>query len=132
MVNYTNEFICPQCGSKDIKGTYQISSNNKNNIYASVKHEIQCASCFFDIPANLCKRYSNQTYEESKFEWLNVYKPIHIKEAARCDNCSLYYWEIESKLTTNNIDSKNIFVQKISKDGNSDLICKICNPEMFN
>tara|TARA_B110000438_G_scaffold57434_1_gene57499 strand:+ start:1876 stop:2274 length:399 start_codon:yes stop_codon:yes gene_type:complete len=132
MVNYKNEFICPECGSTDIKGTYQISSNNNDTIYASVKHEIQCANCFFDIPAHLGKRYYNQTYKESKNEWLNLYKPIHIKDAAKCYDCSLYYWEIEHKLAAKNVDAKNIFVQKISKDGNSDLICTICHPELFN
>ena len=92
-INKSN-FICPECGSKKIKEIFHYKCKLKNNIYSSVLHEIQCGFCFMDIPGHLGERQNNISIEDSKNQWLNKYKPEHLKIAAKCSICNLYYFEI--------------------------------------
>ena len=88
-----------------------------------------------DIPGHLGERLNNISIEEAKNEWLNKYKPEHLKDAAKCSICSLYYFEIEKKLELDVsfiLDKgKNIFMQKFTKKDRPDLICRVCEPDNF-
>ena len=126
-----NKFICPECGSNSIKENFHYKNKSGKNIYSSVLHEIQCGSCFMDIPGHLGKRLNNISVKEAIDDWIKKYKPQHLKEAAKCSVCLLYYYEIEKKLEHSLENDKNIFMQKITQKGNSDLICKICEPNNF-
>ena len=126
-----NKFICPECGSKKIKEYFHYHRNSENSLYSKVLHEIQCASCFMDIPDHLGERHKNISIKEAKNEWINKYRPEHLKEAAKCNFCNLYYYEIEKKLELSFSKNKNIFMQKLTKIGSPDLICRICKPDDF-
>jgi uncharacterized protein with PIN domain len=126
-----NIFLCPECGSGIVKENFHYKSKLGNHLYSDVLHEIQCGSCFMDIPGHLGLRVSNMKNEEAKNQWIKKYRPEHIKDAAKCHNCKLYYWEIEKKLENNLDKNKNIFMQKFTKNKNPDLICRICEPGEF-
>ena len=126
-----NKFLCPECGSSNVKENFHYKSKVGANLYSKVLHEIQCGSCFMDIPAQLGLRLTNMTISQAKNEWLEKYKPEHIKDAAKCYNCKLYYWEIEKKLVNNFKKNINIFLQKFTKKENPVLICRICQPDEF-
>ena len=126
-----NNFNCPECGSLLIKESIYYKSKPGKDLYSSVLHEIQCGSCFMDIPGHLGERLNGISIEQAKNEWLNKYKYEHLKEAAKCSICLLFYYEIEKKLESNLDKNKNIFIQKFTQTGNSDLICRICEPDNF-
>tara|TARA_B110000438_G_scaffold292900_1_gene331924 strand:- start:117 stop:515 length:399 start_codon:yes stop_codon:yes gene_type:complete len=126
-----NRFICPECGSEKIKETFHYQNKLAKGLYSNVLHEVQCGSCFMDIPGHLGKRLNNISADQAKDYWLNKYKAEHIKEAAKCSICSLYYFEIEKKLEISLNKNKNIFMQKFTQTGNPDLICRICEPDNF-
>ena len=126
-----NRFMCPECGSENIQENFHYQKNLRTGFYSNVLHEIQCGSCFMDIPVYLGQRLNNISMQEAKNEWVNKYKPEHLKEAAKCSICNLYYYEIEKKLESSLDKNKNIFMQKFTQADNSDLICRICEPENF-
>jgi len=84
-----------------------------------------------DIPSHLGERHKNISFEKAEKEWKNKYKPEHLKEAAKCSVCNLYYYEIEKKIELGENKNKNIFMQKFTQAGNPDLICRICEPDSF-
>lgn len=126
-----NKFNCPECGSNKVKENFHYKSKFGDSLYSKVLHEIQCASCFMDIPGHLGERLHNISVEEAKNEWLNKYKPEHLKNASKCSICDLYYYQIEKKLELDLDKNKNIFMQKFNKAENPDLICRICEPDNF-
>ena len=128
---HKNKFCCPECGSDKIKESFHYKIKSGNNLYSSVLHEIQCDSCFMDIPGHLGERIKDFSYMEAKNEWISKYKPEHLKDAAKCTICNLYYFEIEKKLENDLDNNKNIFMQKFTQNGNPDLICRICEPHNF-
>ena len=69
--------------------------------------------------------------EVNKIEWINKYKPEHLKDAAKCSVCNLCYYEIEKKLESKLDKNQNIFMQKFTQMGSPDLICIICEPDNF-
>ena len=125
------KFICTECGSDIIKEKFHYKSKVGDSLYSNVSYEIQCGKCFMDIPEHLAKRLNNISIQTAKNEWLNKYKVEHLRDAAKCSICYLYYFEIEKKLKLNLGKNKNIFMQKFTKNGNADLICRICEPENF-
>ena len=126
-----NKFICPECGSKKIQENFHYQNKSGTGLYSTVLHEIQCGSCFMDVPGHLGERLNNISVIDAKKDWINNYKPQHLIEAAKCCICDLYYYEIEKKLNLNFDTNKNIFMQKFTKDDTPDLICRICEPENF-
>jgi hypothetical protein len=126
-----NKFICPECGSKIIKEKFHYKSRSIDGLYSNVLQEIQCGFCFIDIPGHLAERYGDISIKDAKNEWINKYKPEHLRDAAKCSVCNLYYYEIEKKLETKLDKNKNIFVQKFTQTGDPNLICKICEPDNF-
>ena len=102
-------FKCPECGSQIVKENFYYKSKFGDNLYSSVLHEIQCGFCFLDIPGHLGERLNNISFKEAKDEWINKYKPEHLKSAAKCSACNLYYYEIEKKLDSN---KKKIYLCK--------------------
>jgi hypothetical protein len=126
-----NSFICPDCGSKKVKENFHYKSKPGDSLYASVLHEIQCGSCFIDIPGHLGERQKDISFELAKQEWILNYKPEHLKFAPRCAICNLYYFEIEKQLELILDKNKNIFMQKFTQNGKPDLICRICEPDNF-
>ena len=126
-----NKFSCPECGSKKIKESFHYKGKLGSGLYSGVLHEIQCYSCFMDIPGHLGERTDNISFDEARSEWINRYKPEHLKDAARCSICNLYYYEIEKKLKSILDKNKNIFMQKFTQNDNPDLICRICEPDNF-
>jgi hypothetical protein len=126
-----NKFNCPECGSDNIKENFHYKVKSGTNLYSSILHEIQCGSCFLDIPSHLGERHENISIQRAREEWFNVYKPEHLKKAAKCSVCNLYYYEIEKKLENKLDKNNNIFMQKFTQAGNPDLICRICEPENF-
>ena len=84
-----------------------------------------------DIPGHLGEKLNNISIEEAKNEWINKYKPEHLKEAEKCSICNLYYYEIEKKLELDLDKDKNIFMQKSTQTSSSYLICRMCEPDNF-
>lgn len=124
-------FKCPECDSNSIKCRFKV--NHKNNVYAEVTEEIQCASCYMDIPANLFIVDEDTSIEDNQKIWKTLYKPEHIKNAAQCSKCYLYYWEIEKILVRQNVTSTDIFYQTYDTKGSGGkMVCRLCDPEAFN
>ena len=126
-----NRFNCPECSSGEVKENFHYKSKLGDSLYSSVLHEIQCGSCYMDIPGHLGERANNISLEEARREWINRYKPEHLKDAAKCSVCNLYYYEIEKKLGSSLDKNKNIFMQKFTQNTKPDLICRICEPDNF-
>ena len=85
-----------------------------------------------DIPANVFIINDESNIEDNKKIWEYFYRPEHIKKAAQCSKCDLYYWDIEKKLTNKNILSSDIFYQCFdSKGSGGKMICRLCDPEAF-
>ena len=127
-----DKFQCPECESKNIKFRFKVNRKDKNNAYANVTEEIQCGSCFMDIPANVFIFQNDADIENNKKIWNSFYKPEHLKVAAQCSKCNLYYWEIEKKLANMNINTQDIFYQSydINAEGGK-MICRLCDPKSF-
>ena len=126
-----NTFNCPECFSNKIRETFHYKSKSGQDLYSSVLYEIQCGSCFMDIPGHLGERSNNISLTEARFEWNKKYKPEHLKNAAKCTICNLYYFQIEKKLELDLKKNKNIFIQKFTESSNPNLICRICEPDNF-
>ena len=105
------KYKCPECDSETIRFKFKVNNNDKNSAYSNVTEEIQCAICFMDIPANIFIINENTDIKENKKIWKYFYKPEHIKIAAQCSKCSLYYWDIEKQLSQKKIITSNIFYQ---------------------
>ena len=126
------KYQCPECESKNIRFKFKVNNRNNNDAYSDVTEEIQCAECFMDIPANIFLIDKNTNIEDNKKIWKSFYKPEHLKKAAKCSKCNLYYWEIEKKLAIKNIISSDIFYQIFDKKGSGGkMVCKLCDPEAF-
>ena len=129
---YKEKFKCPECGSETIRFKFKVKNKDENSAYANVTEEIQCATCFMDIPANVFVINKDSNIEENKKIWHSFYKPEHIKKAAQCSKCNLYYWDIEKQLLVKNIISSDIFYQIFdSKGGGGKMICRLCDPNAF-
>ena len=74
MISNHNNFICPECGSHKTKGSFYYKSKPGDNLYSSVLQEIQCGSCYIDIPGHLGMRLSNISKIDAKIQWDNKYK----------------------------------------------------------
>ena len=123
---------CPECESKKIRFRFKVNTKEKNNAYANVTEEMQCASCFMDIPANVFIYNSDEEIEDNKKIWQSFYKPEHLKVAAQCSKCSQYYWQIEKQLSDMNITSPDIFYQTYDTKGSGGkMVCRLCDPEAF-
>ena len=123
---------CPECESTKIRFRFKVNTKEKNNAYANVTEEMQCASCFMDIPANVFIYNTNDEIEDNKKIWQSFYKPEHLKVAAQCSRCSQYYWQIEKQLSDMNITSPDIFYQTYDTKGSGGkMVCRLCDPEAF-
>ena len=76
---YKEKYQCPECESEIIRYKFKVKNNDKNSAYANVTEEIQCATCFMDIPANVFVINKGSNIEENKtinftFEIPNVLK----------------------------------------------------------
>ena len=75
----SEEFICPECGSKEARMQAMVSrptpTGKKNeDPWASVLQEIECASCKMIIPAHLGDRWNNMSVEAAQKEWKELYR----------------------------------------------------------
>ena len=123
---------CPECESTKIRFRLKVNTKEKNNAYANVTEEMQCASCFMDIPANVFIYNTDDEIEDNKKIWQSFYKPEHLKVAAQCSKCSQYYWQIEKQLSDMNITSPDIFYQTYDTKGSGGKkVCRLCDPEAF-
>ena len=123
---------CPECESKKIRFRFKVNTKEKNNAYANVTEEMQCASCFMDIPANVFIYNTDDEIEDNKKIWQSFYKPEHLKVAAQCSKCSQYYWQIEKQLSAMNITSPDIFYQTYDTKGSGGkMVCRLCDPDAF-
>ena len=123
---------CPECESTKIRFRFKVNTKEKNNAYANVTEEMQCASCFMDIPANVFIYNTDDEIEDNKKIWQSFYKPEHLKVAAQCSKCSQYYWQIEKQLSAMNITSPDIFYQTYDTKGSGGkMVCRLCDPEAF-
>ena len=126
----TEIYKCPECESDKIKFRFKV--NYTTDVYVGVTEEIQCANCFMDIPANVFIFKNNDDIEDNKKIWESFYKPEHVKNAAQCSKCNLYYWQIEKKLFDMNFTSPDIFYQTYDTKGSGGkMICRLCDPEAF-
>ena len=66
-----NDFICPNCNSKNIldQKFVSIEKPNSNDPWSSVTQIIKCANCKKDIPAHLGERWDNISIEQAKEEY---------------------------------------------------------------
>jgi len=127
------KYKCPECQSESIRFKFKVTNNEASSAYANVKEELQCAFCFMDIPANVFIINHDSNFEDNKKIWKSFYKPEHIKKAAQCSKCDLYYWEIEKNLSNQNITSTDIFYQSYDTKGSGGkMVCRLCDPEAFN
>ena len=74
-----NEFICPECGSKEPGDHMMVSrepptGKGKEDPWASVLQQTECASCKNVIPDHLGDRWDNMSIEESQKEWKEIYR----------------------------------------------------------
>lgn len=75
------EFICPECGSKNADVAMMISPNmpdspdyDENDPWNEVLQTIQCGVCDSTIPAHLAERRDGLSYKDAQQEWRNVYR----------------------------------------------------------
>ena len=130
--NNNNNFICPNCSSTKHIGIITNCKKYNEGPYKNVDTVIQCNECFMDIPSILCENIQEQEKEKITKIWIDIYKPFHKLDAAKCSKCLRYYWEIEKYLFKNNIKSKDIFYQTYNpKKEIGNLVCKICDPSAF-
>jgi len=66
-----NDFICPNCNSKDIldQKFVSIDKPNSEDPWSSVTQIIKCANCKKNIPAHLGERWNNISIEQAKEEF---------------------------------------------------------------
>jgi|TARA_Y100000310_G_C20578950_1_gene761976 hypothetical protein len=74
-----NEFICPECGSKEAGEHMMVSkepptAKSKEDPWASVLQQTECASCKKIIPIHLGERWDNISIEAAKKEWKELYR----------------------------------------------------------
>ena len=73
-----NEFICPECGSKDAYTGMYISksqpSEKNRDPWAGVLQQSECASCKMIIPDHLGERWDNISIEKAQKEWKEIYR----------------------------------------------------------
>ena len=71
-------FICPNCNSKEIleQKFLSIEAPNNSDPWSSVTHVIKCDSCKMTIPAHLGERWNGITFEEAKKEYLEKYSDV--------------------------------------------------------
>ena len=128
----SEKFNCPECGSNNIKLKFKTNKNTNNYVYSNIDEEIQCGSCFYDIPSILGLENFQISIEEQRNDWINIFKPEHLKLAAKCSKCDQYYWEIEIKLEEKDLNTGDIFYQSYNVDGTGGkLVCKLCDPKSF-
>ena len=78
-----NQFLCPECGSKDggLETLIDKVMNEKSkDPWVSVLQEIECSSCGSVIPAHLAERWDNRSIEDAKKEWKEKYKKNNQKQ----------------------------------------------------
>jgi len=127
-----DRYKCPECDSETIRFRFKVTAKDKNNAYANVTEEIQCSKCFMDIPSNVFIIEDQTDLDENKRIWQSFYKPEHLKVAAKCSKCNLYYWDIEKQLSNLNITSPDIFYQAYDTKGSGGkMVCRLCDPEAF-
>ena len=66
-----NDFICPNCNSKDIldQKFVSIEKPKYEDPWSSVTQIIKCANCKKNIPAHLGERWNNISIEQAKEEY---------------------------------------------------------------
>ena len=132
MQNSNINFFCPNCNSTNFVGKTSSGKRYTEGPYKNVETEIQCSDCFMDIPSNLCENILEDDIDKISKTWIEIYKPFHKLDAAKCSKCHRYYWEIEKFLFEKEIATKDIFYQNYNpQKGGGDLICKICDPSAF-
>ena len=78
-----NNYICPECGSKDGGEELLLSKemNEKSkDPWDSVLQQIECSSCGSVIPLHLTERWDNLSIEGAKKEWKEKYKKNNQKQ----------------------------------------------------
>ena len=74
-----NKFICPECGSKEAGEHIMVSKEpptgkSKDDPWASILQQTECASCKMIIPDHLADRWDNMSIEEAQKEWKEIYR----------------------------------------------------------
>ena len=66
-----NDFICPNCNSKEIleEKFVSIAPSQSKDPWTSVSQIIKCAGCKKNIPAHLGERWDNITFQNAKEEF---------------------------------------------------------------
>ena len=66
-----DEFICPNCNSKEIldQKFVSIDKTNSKDPWSSITQIIKCAGCKKKIPAHLGERWDNISFEQAKIEF---------------------------------------------------------------
>jgi len=126
------KFKCPECNYEKIRFRFKVNNKDKTSAYSNVTEEIQCGNCFMDIPSNVFIINKGTSIKDNKTLWNSFYKPEHIKNAAQCSKCDLYYWDIERELSSKKIISSDIFYQTFDSQGvGGKMICRLCDPKAF-
>ena len=68
-------FICPNCNSKEIleQMFLSIEATNNSDPWSSVTQVIKCDSCKKTIPAHLGERWDGITFEEARKEYFKKF-----------------------------------------------------------
>ena len=79
LILMSDEFICPECGSKEAGNHMMVSrepptEKNKKDPWASILQQTECASCKNIIPDHLGDRWDNMSIEEAQKEWKETYR----------------------------------------------------------
>ena len=66
-----NDFICPNCNSKEIleEKFISIAPSQSKDPWTGVSQIIKCARCKKNIPAHLGERWDNISIEQAKVEF---------------------------------------------------------------
>jgi len=70
-----NCFLCPECGG-NVPGVVMMVSPvlGQDNPVSHVLEWISCEECGSNIPAHIAERWENQSIDEARKEWREIYK----------------------------------------------------------
>ena len=99
LIIFSNPVIGKEVGIFDCSSKVGLGLDLLDNIYSYKDQGIQ---------ENFKLKLNPKDINLVKKAWFEDYKPVHLKHASRCSNCSRFYWEIEKFFSENKIKSKDI------------------------
>ena len=75
MPNEFENFICPECGSREL-GEMRLAEKIfvAGDVWSAILQEDQCTQCGSIIPAHLAERWNGLSLEKARAEWREIYR----------------------------------------------------------